>query len=306
MKYRFANVIRCSVALLLTLACAAQSSQPSGGMASPKNAEIVNVFFTVGDSQGALVPSLSKDSFQVREDGRPQAIKYFSAQSEMPLTLGVLVDTSGAMQGALPAERAAAADLLRQVVKEKDLAFVISFDVTVDLLQDLTSDLSLLRAGLERAKVNVGLRSRRSAGLLHDAVYLAADEILRKQVGRKALVILTSGVDQGSRTKLKDAIQAAQKADAVCYVVLFSRSIFGTTVADLADQTGGRVFTVRTGEKLAETLSQIAGELHNQYSLGYTPDNDKHDGGFRAIEITSKEGYKIRVRKGYYAPDPAR
>jgi VWFA-related protein len=205
------------------------------------------------------------------------------------------------MQGGLPAAKATAADFIRQVVTQKDLGFAISFGISVDLLQDLTSDVHLLRSGLDTAKTNVGLHSTRSGGMLYDAVYLAADEILGKQVGRKALVIFTAGVDQGSKTRLKEAIQAAQKADAVCYVVLFGRA-FGSSVNDLTDQTGGRTFSVRDSDKLAEAMSQITRDLRNQYVLDYTSDNTHHDGAFRAIEITAKEGYKIRVRKGYVAP----
>jgi VWFA-related protein len=262
---------------------------------------MVSIFFTVDDSHGTPVPDLSQDSIQIREDGRPQTIQSFKAGSDVPLTLGVLLDTSGTMQAALLAEKSAAGDFLRKVIRPKDLAFAISFDVTVDLLQDLTSDVGLLRSGMNTAKVNVGLRGSRAGGALNDAIYLAADEILSKQVGRKALVIFTSGWDQGSKLKLKDAIQAAQKADAVCYVVLFSRTIFGQMVNDLAEQTGGRVFTVRSADKLEEALAQIARELHNQYSVGYTPNSANSDSGFHTIEITTKEGYKVRARKGYYA-----
>jgi VWFA-related protein len=176
----------------------------------------------------------------------------------------------------------------------------MSFGVSVDLLQDLTSNVHLLRSGLDTAKVNVGLRSSRSGGLLHDAIYLAANEVLGKQVGRKAIVILTAGIDQGSKLKLKDAIEAAQKADAVCYVVLFGHA-FGSSLNDLTDQTGGRTFSVRDSDKLADAMSQIARDLRNQYVLAYAPDNPHHDGSFHSIEITSRDGYKIRAPKGYFA-----
>jgi VWFA-related protein len=301
MKYWLASGIHAAAAVLfLSATCPGQTAQPSNATASSKN--LVNVFFTVDDGHGTPVSDLSKDSFQVREDGRPQTIRYFQAGSDLPLTLGILLDSSGTMQYALPAEKAAAEDFLRQVVRPKDLAFAISFDVTVDLLQDLTSDVHLLRTGMDAAKVNVGLRGTRSGGALSDAVYLAADEILSKQVGRKALVIFTSGWDQGSKVKLKDAIQSAQRADAVCYVVLFSRSIFGQSVNDLAEQTGGRVFTVRSEDKLAEALSQISRDLHNQYGVGYIPDDAGSGAGFHTIEITATQGYKVRSRKGLYVP----
>src|SRR5262249_16886601 len=159
------------------------------------------------------VPNLSKDSFQLREDGRPQTIQYLAAHPEQPLNLGILLDTSGLTQSALPAIKPAADGFLRHVMTDKDLAFVISFDITVDLLQDLTNDRRLLRSGVEQATTNVGSRSRGFNILLHDAIFLAAGEVLRKQYGRKALVIFSSGADQGSRVKMKEAIEAAQRAD---------------------------------------------------------------------------------------------
>jgi VWFA-related protein len=268
---------------------------------SGKTADRALILFTADDGHGTPVTIPSKDSLQLREDGRPHTIELFgAASSSMPLTIGVVVDASGMMQGALPVVKAAGGDFLRQVVTEKDLGFAISFSISVDLLQDLTSDVHLLRSGLDTAKVNVGLRSARSGGLLHDAIYLAAHEILEAQVGRKALVIFTAGVDQGSKVKLKEAIEAAQKAGVVCYVVLFARA-FGSSVNDLSEQTGGRTFSVRDSDKLADAMSQIARDLRNQYYLGFTSDNARHDGSFRTIEITSREGYKIRAPKGYFA-----
>src|SRR5215467_6114426 len=121
-----------------------------------KNVNVVNVFFTVKDHHGALLPNLTKDEFEVLEDGKPQTVKYFSAETNLPLTLGMLIDSSGSMQRMLPEEKVVGADFLGQVITEKDLAFVISFDISVDLLQDLTSDAHLLRTGLNQAKINVG------------------------------------------------------------------------------------------------------------------------------------------------------
>jgi VWFA-related protein len=284
-----------------------------------KNVNVVNVFFTVKDHHGALVPNLNKDQFQVLENGKPQTIKYFSAESNLPLTLGLLIDSSGSMQRMLEQEKVVAADFLRQVITEKDLAFVISFDINVDLLQDLTSDVHLLRTGLEQAKINIGGGSGGIPGLgqgpvpishpkgtlLYDAVYLASDEILGKQVGRKAMVLLTDGEDEGSKLKLRDAIEAAQKADAICYVLLLHDPQYPVgygEMKDLTEATGGRVIEVNRPDKIGSAFAQISSELRSQYSIGYTPDDDKRDGTFRKIEIKSKDGYKVQARKGYYAP----
>jgi VWFA-related protein len=128
---------------------------------------------------------------------------------------------------------------------------------------------------------------------------------LSQQVGRKAMIILTDGVDQGSRVKLREAIEAAQKADVICYVLLLFDPRYGSDMSDmhqLAEQTGGRAISVGNTDKLGKAFSEISTELRTQYSLGYTPTNANHDGTFRKIELKSKDGYKIQTRKGYYAP----
>ncbi len=315
-----------AVFLALLLAVAVSGQQPDSSAPQQddtptfrKNVNVVNVFFTAKDHHGALVPNLQKNEFDLFEDGKPQTIKYFSAESDQPLTLGLLIDSSGSMQRMLPSEKIIAGDFLRQVVTPKDLAFVISFDISVDLLQDLTSDVHLLRAGLNKARINVGGGSSGIPGLgqgpvpishpkgtlLYDGVYLAADEMLSKQVGRKAMVVLTDGVDEGSRLKLRDAIQSAQKADVVCYVLLLSDPQYGSDFRDmheLTEQTGGRTIEVNRVDKIADAFDQISRELRSQYYIGYSPDNPKRDGAFRKIEIKSKTGLKIQARRGYYAP----
>jgi VWFA-related protein len=310
------------LALLLPLPGRGQGSSQDqqGGLPTlRKNVNLVNVFFTVKNNHGALVPNLAKDEFEILENGKPQTIKYFSAMSDLPLTLGLLVDTSGSMQRMLPEEKVVAGDFLRQAITGKDLAFVISFDISVDLLQDLTSDVRLLRSGLEKARINIGGGSSGIPGagqgpvpvsppkgtLLFDAVYLASDEILGKQVGRKVMVILTDGMDDGSRLKLRDAIEAAQKADTICYVLLLSDPQYGSNMRDmheLAEQTGGRLIAVTRPDKIGEAFTQIAYELRSQYSLGYSPEDARRDGSFRKIEVKSKNGYRVQARKGYYAP----
>lgn len=312
--------------LSLCLAPSAQetgqgSNQQQGELPTfRKNVNVVNVFFNVKDKHGALIPNLTQDAFELNENGKPQTIKYFSSESNQPLTLGILIDSSGSMQRMLPEEKVVAGDFLRQVITEKDLAFVISFDISVDLLQELTSDVRMLRSGLEKAKINVGGGSSGIPGigqgpvpishpkgtLLYDAVYLAADDVLSKQVGRKAMVVLTDGVDQGSQLKLKDAIESAQKADTICYVLLLSDPQYGSDMGvmrDLAEQTGGRVISVNRPDKIGSAFNEISNELRSQYNIGYTPTDSTHDGSFRKIEVKAKSGgYKVQARKGYYAP----
>ncbi len=296
------------IALLLSffipLAVPAQSPQDTKPDDSAAGArDLTKIFFTVKDkdNHNALVPDLTKGSFQLSEDGRPQTIKEFGSPATQPLTVGVLVESSGAMQGALSIEKGAAAEFLRQLLGKPDLAFVISFDLTVDLLQDLTSDAHLLREGLDRAHINTRGGSGRGRILMHDAIYLAADEVLRTQVGRKALVIFTSGLDYGSKVKLPEVIESAQKADTTCYVVFFGRApLLGARADEVSEATGGRMFTVNSSEKLMEALTQISRELRGQYYIGYASDSTASGGSFRKLDITSKEGHRVQVRKGYY------
>jgi VWFA-related protein len=286
-----------------------------------KNVTVVTVLFTVKDKHGALVPNLPKDEFQLFDEGKPQTIKYFSALSDQPLTLGLLIDSSYSMNRTLPEEKIVAGGFLQKVLTPKDLAFVISFDVSVDLLQDMTNSMHLLRTGLDKAKINtntVGMVPMGQPGpvptasgsnkgtLLFDAAYLASDEILSRQSGRKAMIILTDGDDVGSKMRLKDAIEAAQKADVIAYVLLITDPGFPSNYGDmkqLCEQTGGRVIEVRNPDKMSKAFDEIAAELRSQYSLGFSPENPSTDGRFRRLEVKSKDGYKIQARKGYYPPN---
>jgi VWFA-related protein len=288
---------------------------------------VVNLYFNVKDKHGKLIPDLTKDDFQIFEDGKPQTIKYFKAETNQPLTLGMLIDSSASQQHVLGIEQQVGSQFLRQVLGKSDLAFVISFDVNVDLLQDLTASTRDLSEALDHAKINAGGGGGGLPGmgggpvpvsnprgtLLYDAIYLASNEKLANEVGRKAMIVLTDGQDQGSREHINDAIEAAHKADAMCYVLLIAdRGFYGgfgmgysgdREMRKLAEDTGGRVIDVGNSEKkLKEAFDQIAAELRTQYSVGYTPTNTKHDGTFRKVQVKPKGDYKIQARSGYYAP----
>ena len=313
--------------LTFVLAAAAQNPPPQkdeqGTETFKVSVDVVNVFFNVKGDHGALISGLQKDDFTLSEDGSPQTIKYFSAESNQPLTLGMMIDTSGSQRRLLPMEKEVGSSFLREVLREKDLAFVISFDVDVNLLQDYTSNPRELRAGLERAHINSGtsgimfpgtggdtVPNRHPRGtVLFDAVYVAAREQLAQEAGRKAMILLTDGADFGSRVKLEEAIEAAQKADTICYVLLLvDQSAYGFAypgsgdVKKLAEQTGGRMIDVGSNpQKLKEAFDQISNELRSQYNIGYTSTNTQRDGSFRKIEIKSRKGHKIQSRRGYYA-----
>jgi len=280
------------------------------------NVDVVNVYCNVKDKHGALIPSLKKEDFELSEDGVKQNIKYFSAETDQPLTLGILMDTSGSLMQVIPAEKEVGGAFLSQVLTPKDLAFFMTFDVDVELAQDFTSSAHQLKRAMDAAKVNVPptgptiaqgpfpTHDTRSTAL-YDGIYLAANEKLGREVGRKAMIIMTDGIDEGSKVRLNEAVESAQKADAICYVLLFARGIYGTRgegyMKKLAEETGGRLFEIDRIENLKTAFDQIASELRTQYGIGYTPLNNKKDGTFRKIEIRSKEGYKVQARHGYYA-----
>ena len=324
------------VFLLSGLLAVAQQSNPPAGQKDDQdqstetlkvNVNVVQLFFNVKDKHGALIPNLTKNDFQIFEDGKPQTIKYFAAESNLPLTLGILIDSSGSQQRVLDMEKQVGGDFLNQILREKDLAFVISFDVDVNLLQDFTNSTRLLKTALNSARINTAggggtgipglgggtvptVGSPRGT-LLYDAVYLASHDELAQQVGRKAMILLTDGEDQGSQLKIKDAIEAAQKSDSIVYVLLCAdRGFYGgfgysgdSEMKKLTAETGGRVIEVGNKyEKLKAGFDQIANELRSQYNIGYTPTNAKLDGTFRKVEIRPVDkDYKIQSRNGYYA-----
>jgi VWFA-related protein len=281
------------------------------------NVREVPVYFVVKDKHGTLVPSLTKDSFEVLEDGKPQTIKSFRADTDRPLTLGMMVDTSGSQLRVLDYEKEAGAQFLKQVLTPKDEVFLISFDVNVNLDQDLTSDRQELIRALNKERINAGgggggipgigqgpINLPPKGTLLFDAAYLAANDKMKQEAGRKALIFLTDGGDQGSQMKLRDAIEAAEKADTICYVILISDSGQGSPwdMRKLSEETGGRMIQVGNNfAKLEKAFQEISDELRSQYELVYTPTNTKQDGTFRKIEIKQKDGDKVQARKGYYA-----
>ena len=287
------------------------------------NVDVVNLFFNVKDKKGGLIPSLGKTDFEVLEDGKPQTIKYFSADANQPLTLGILIDSSLSQERVLQMEKEVGAAFLRSVLRSKDEAFVISFDVNVDLLQDFTNNTRELASALNRARINGGGGGGGIPGLgggpvptatprgtlLYDAIYLASHDKLSHEVGRKAMIILTDGEDQGSQLRIKDAQEAAQKSDSIVYVLLCAdRGFYGGFYAGdremkkLADETGGRVIDVGNKmEKMQAAFDQISNELRSQYNIGYTPTNNRRDGTYRKVQIKTKENYKVQARAGYYA-----
>jgi VWFA-related protein len=282
---------------------------------------VVNLFATVRDGHHALMPGLAKEDFKIFEDGQDQKVAFFSKEVNMPITMGMLIDTSGSQQDVLGAEQEAASRFVHHVLRKDDEAMVLSFDVDVDLLADFTQDTGLLERAIRRtvinapgSAVNTGPVALPPGGTnLYDAIYLACHDRLATEAGRKAVVILTDAEDTGSKLKLQDAIEAAQRADTVIHILLLSDEAFyfhagmgygGAGVAKkLAEETGGRVIEVRSEKDLEKAFDVLSEELRTQYVLGYYPSNATHDGGFRKIKVeTTRSGLKVLARRGYYAP----
>lgn len=283
--------------------------------------EVVNVYAVVRDKKGRLIPNLNKEDFELEEDGARQEIRYFAREAETPLTVGLLIDTSPSQGRVLGVEKQEAKAFIRQVLRPKDLAFVIHFDLEVELLQEFTSDARLLARAIDDTVINGGGQGVLPSPLpttpvggthLYDAVYLASNDLMRNEVGRKVLILLTDGEDQGSKLKLNAALEAAQKADVISYSIdIVDRAFYwgrgmgfsgDSVLKKLSDETGGHVVRVNRPGDTAAAFQEIAEELRTQYSLGYSPSNSKRDGSFRKIRLRAAQGdYKIQARRGYYS-----
>ncbi len=351
------------IALLIVVAPFSEGLLRGQQQPEPKIAvevKVVNVLATVRDKHGKIVPDLNKDDFAIAEDGHPQTITYFLKETDLPLTLGLLVDTSLSQRRVLGQERTASHSFLDDMLRpEKDKAFVIHFDHEVELLQDLTSSRDELEKSLdllETPEMNQqgggsrggggrggggsgGGGSRQHFGgagtLLYDAVFLASDEVIKKQQGRKALIILSDGDDRGSKETVTTAIATAQRADTVVYSILFAddqeshnRGSFGgpgmgrhggggggqgrypqqgdrtdgkKILERISKETGGRMFEVSKKESIEQIYKTIAEELRNQYSIGYTPAADVAAGYHKIAVTTKQKDLTVQARDGYYA-----
>jgi VWFA-related protein len=319
--------------------------------------KLVTVYAAVRDKHGKIIPNLNQSDFALQEDARPQTIKYFARESDLPLTLGLLVDTSLSQRRVLDQEKGASYSFFDHILREdKDKAFLIHFDREVELLRDLTASREKLRSGLEELDTpsftntsgagggGASRGSGRSHGhggggtLLYDSIYLASNELMKKQHGRKALIILTDGVDHGSKESLNTAIASAQRADTAVYSILFAdedaygpggRGGYGghggyggggmgrgggghypqqdhpdgkKVLERISKETGGQLFEVKKKLPIEQIYAQIEEELRNQYSLGYTPDRPGDDSTYHLIRVTvNQKDLIVQAREGYYS-----
>ena len=284
---------------------------------------LVNVLCTVRGKNNALIGGLEKGDFHLLEDGKEQEIKYFTRETDLPLTIGLLVDVSGSQERLIDTEHRAASAFFRSVLRSKDLAFIISFGKDSELLQDSTSSPTLLEDGLKGVRLNANVgglhpgpvptQQNQAGTVLWDAIYLAANERLKSEAGRKVIVVITDGVDEGSRKTRDQATREAQLADTVVYSIDYSDPGFGGGFAfgdrggeaelrKISDETGGHVFKVDRKNSLEDIFRQIQEEMRSQYAIAYSPTNPKKDGSYRKLEFKmANKDQKVQARKGYYA-----
>jgi VWFA-related protein len=281
---------------------------------------LVNLYVTVRGKNKRILTDLSKEEFQIFEDGKAQEISDFAREVNLPLTFGMLVDTSISQMRVLPMEQDAADRFLARVLRPKDLAFVLSFDINVDLLGDFTSERRQLMDAIRRARINGAntpvlvqgpVAQAHTGTKMYDAIYLACREKLSGEAGRKAVILLTDAMDFGSSETLEGALETAQRTDTVIHVIgVADYGFYGFGgysgegyAKKLAEQTGGRSIFVNNEKKLEDAFNQISEELRTQYVLSYYPANRAKDGKFRKIEIkVRRDDAKVLARKGYYAP----
>jgi len=312
-------VTQCMTAVVVcTLAAPvmAQEPAPAQGGVIKTQVNLVNIFATVRDKNKRIVTDLKQDDFKLAEDNQDQKIAFFSKEVNLPITLALLLDTSGSEQNMLGAIQEAGSSFLNRVLRKGDEALIMSFDSDVDLLSDFTDDRAQLSRAIRRARINspgggyLGgnpgpIGSPQTTGTaLYDAIYLASGEKLNTEAGRKAIVIVTDAQDEGSKVRIEEAVEAAQRTDAVVHVLMvYDRSANFGAAKKIADDTGGRVISANSEKKLMQAFDEISEELRSQYTLGYYPTNNERDGKFRKIKIEmANRDYKVLARKGYYAP----
>ena len=276
---------------------------------------VVTLLATVRDRDGHVVKNLDRGDFLLEEDGKPQNIAYFSRESDLPLTLGLLVDTSRSQIGVLEPERRASYAFLNQMLREdKDVAFIARFDTEVRLLQGFTSSRQELASALDQLAI-----PGQFATLIYEAVRFNSENMMRRRAGRKAFILLSDGVSFRDKTTLGTAIEYAQRADTIVFSIYFAehprvyrpgkalgaavmRSHGKGVMQRLARETGGEFFEVSEGQPIEKTYAEIEDLLRSQYNIGYTPQSPGKPGTFHKIKLTTRQpGLIVQTRDGYYS-----
>ncbi len=269
------------------------------------NVDLVNVLFTVTDRKGKLVTDLSKDELKLYEDNKLQSITNFSRETDLPLTIAILIDTSSSIRDRFKFEQEAAIDFLYRTLRpKKDKALLITFDSAIELIQDFSDNPEVVAKAIRQVRPGGGTK-------MLDAIYLACQEKLKAEAGRKIIILISDGDDNLSLETLSSTLEMAQRSDVSLFTISTNSSgFFGLTAPKsdkilkrLAEDTGGRAFFPFKAEDLSQSFQDISSELRSQYSLAYRSSNGNRDGSFRAIKIDpERKNVKVKSRRGYYAP----
>ncbi|HTW63348.1 MAG TPA: VWA domain-containing protein [Bryobacteraceae bacterium] len=314
MKKLYLVVTLCGFALLLPgqskeqaeSGAQAESTPPRDGSRITLDVSRVNMLYTVSDKKGRFVTDLNKDDFEVFENKKPQTIIEFAAESDLPLRLAILIDTSNSVRDRFHFQQEAATNFIDSTVRpEHDKAMIVSFDTAAQLVSDLTGDIAELEKGIENLRPGGGTS-------LYDAIFFACrDKLMEDQPlykFRRAMVILSDGEDNESRYTRDQALEMAQKADVTIYTISTNITRIDTdgdkVLRYFASETGGQSFFPFKASDLDQDFENIANELRHQYNIFYRPDPLKADGLYHAVEIRVKrrKDLIVRARKGYYAP----
>ncbi len=264
----------------------------------------VNMLFTVTDKRGRFVTDLNKNDFEVFESKKPQQIMEFTSETDLPLRLAILIDTSNSIRERFKFQQEAATNFINSVMREQDKAIVVSFDTAAELVADLTNDTSKLENAVRHLRPGGGTS-------LYDAIYFACKEKLMQDRPlykfRRAMVVLSDGEDNESRYSRDQALEMAQRADTVIYTISTNISHIETdgdkVMRYFAQQTGGVAFFPFQAKDLNQSFENIANELRHQYNLFYRPEPLRTDGQYHPVEIKirGRKDLVVRARKGYYA-----
>jgi Ca-activated chloride channel homolog len=270
------------------------------------NVDLVNVLCSVLDKNtNSFLTNLTREDFSIYEDGEKQQINNFSRETDLPLTIAMLMDTSRSVAPKLRFEQEAAISFFQSILRDKDRALLISFDSDVSMLQDFTNDPNKMARQIKKLRAGGGTA-------MYDAIYRTCDEKLIRETGRKAIVILSDGDDESSKTTVHQAKEMALRAEALIFGISVNKGgFFGAggsregdaALKELSQETGGRVFMPFKLDELDDSFRQINQELRSQYNIGYFSTNSARDGSYRKLDIKVLErGLKLTYRKGYYAP----
>jgi VWFA-related protein len=291
-----------------------QTPNPDAAPSSPDrqqerivvDVDLVNISFSALDKKGGLVTDLGRGNFKVFENNNPQTITNFSQETNLPLTVAMLIDSSNSIREKVRFEQEAAIDFFHSTLRRKrDKGALITFDSNIQILQDFTDDPDVLTKAVKRLKPGGGTK-------MYDAIYMVSKEKLINEFGsRNVILLISDGEDNMSGESFESALEMAQRAEVSIYTISTNASgFFGMAspkhdkiLRKLAEETGGRVFFPAKSEDLAQSFYEVGQELRSQYSLAYRSTHTVRDGSFRTVKIeTDRKNVRIKARKGYYAP----